>query len=87
MLALMMQNCPQCNEPTAATDLRLDHGTLPLLTDGNGQLRPLCCGAQTLSEALRIEIRHSHAQDEERGHVVREVVSKADAPDAPPPSE
>lgn len=71
MLVLLMQNCPACNEPTAATDLRLDH-----MPAASGQLMPICRGGATLAEPLRIELRHSHAEDEEKRHVVREVVSK-----------
>ncbi len=71
MLALAMQNCPACNEPTASTKLRLDH--MPL---HGGQLLPLCRGSATLAEALAIEIQHGHAAEEEERHVVREVVSK-----------
>lgn len=72
MLVLLMQQCPVCNEPTAATDLRLDH-----MPQASGQLLPICRGSATFAEALKIELRHQHAQDEEARHEVREVVSKA----------
>lgn len=71
MLVLLMQNCPACNEPTSATNLRLDH-----MPQASGQLMPICRGAATLAEPILIELRHTHAADEEARHVVREVVSK-----------
>lgn len=71
MLVLLMQNCPACNEPTAATQLRMDH-----MPQASGQLMPLCRGSATLAEALQITLQHTHAADEQAGHVVRDVVSK-----------
>ena len=71
MLVLLMQNCPACNEPTAATNLRLDH-----MPQQSGQLMPICRGSATMAEPILIEMRHQHAADEQERHVVREVVSK-----------
>lgn len=71
MLVLLMQNCPACNEPTAGSDLRLDH-----MPQASGQLLPICRGSATMAEAIKIELKHSHAADEQREHVVRDVVSK-----------
>ncbi len=79
VLALMMVNCPVCNEPVATTTIRMDH--LPQ----NGQLLPLCRGSATLAEAKVITIEHTHATDEQSSEVKRQMISKPHTPQAQPP--
>lgn len=73
MLALMMVNCPVCNEPTSTTAIRLDH-----LPQG-GQVLPLCKGSATLAEAKQIVIEHTHAADEQEAKNERVMISKPHA--------
>lgn len=71
MLALMMVNCPICNEPTNNTFLRMDH-----LAQGGG-IQPLCKGGATLAETIGLQIPHNHAAQEQTNYKEREVITKA----------
>ena len=59
VLAIKMENCPQCNEPCRDFALRADHLSPQM------QVAPLCQGAATLAEAVLIQLRHEHVEQEE----------------------
>lgn len=70
MIALMMVQCPVCNEPTSASALRIDH-----IPQGGG-IMPLCRGGGSMAELLVVELRHEHAAVEEQRYTERAVISK-----------
>jgi hypothetical protein len=70
MFALMMVQCPICNEPTKLTAIRMDH-----LAQGGG-IMPICKGSATLAESITIQMDHAHATQEQARYIEREVISK-----------
>ncbi len=70
LLAVKMLNCPICNEPVETFRLRSDH-----LPQG-GAIMPMCRGSQSLAEVQVIEMRRHAAEQEEKNHVEREMISK-----------
>lgn len=70
MLAMLMSNCPICNEPVAKTFIRTDH--LP----HGGAITPICKGSESLAESTLVVLTHTHAADEAERYKHREVLSK-----------
>ncbi len=70
LLALKMDQCPQCNEPATHLRLRTDH--LPK----GGAITPICRGSASLGEINTITLNYQHYTQEQTNHVEREMLSK-----------
>ena len=70
MMAMLMSNCPICNEPTSKSYLRIDH-----LPQG-GSITPICKGSETLAESTMVTLEHTHYAVVEEAYKDREVISK-----------
>jgi hypothetical protein len=70
ILAVKMVNCPICNEPSASMALRIDH-----LSRGQA-ITSLCRGSASLADTHQIELKLTHAQDEQEKHKIREMPGK-----------
>jgi hypothetical protein len=68
VLAMLMENCPYCNEPTQVTRLRTDH------FPSGGQVVKACKGQVGSAEITIIELERTHAVE------VESRPSKKDAP-------
>jgi hypothetical protein len=74
VLAIKMEQCPQCNEPCTEFALRADHLSPQM------QVAPVCRGAATLAEAVTIHLRHEHAEQEEQRAPAARVAQKLEPP-------
>lgn len=70
LLAMMMVNCPVCNEPVAKTEIRSDH-----MPQG-GAITPICRGSASLADITTIVLEHTHAQRIAESYSDRPMVGK-----------
>lgn len=70
VLAVRMENCPVCNEPTKTFSLRTDHITKQM------GVNPLCKGGDSNGEVGVIEIERHHAEEWEEGFLTPQPIDQ-----------
>lgn len=70
VLAVKMESCPFCNEPSIQASIRCDHFSR------NEYVQPLCQGANTTAEITMLDFPLEHAAQTEMGNVASKITLK-----------